>query len=93
MFRTIYDFSFIPHMGSVFLYRVWAALRHVNASSAFPVSCQRPPLATLGAVGQDLGEDRKRINEGRERKNREVERLTSQQSKMTCRQEGENLKN
>lgn len=80
MFRTIYDFSFIPHMGSVFLYQVWAALRH--ASSAFPVSCQRPPLATLGAVGQDLGEDKKRINEGRE-KNREVERLTSQQSKMT----------
>lgn len=35
----------------------------------FPVSYQRPLLAALGAVGQDLGEDKKETREGdRERK-------------------------
>lgn len=36
----------------------------------FPVSYERPPLAALGAVGQDLGEDKKEPREGEREKKR-----------------------
>lgn len=59
MFRPIYAFhSFLIGLG-------FPLSRHVNASLA-DISCLIS-VASLGAVGQGLGEERKRIKRGGER--------------------------
>ena len=88
MFRPIYAFhSFLTGLG-------FPLSRHVNASSA-DISCLIL-VASLGAAGQGLGEERKRSKGGGEREGEKKswkDWLASQQSKMTWRWEGENLKN
>lgn len=62
----IYDFSFIPWSKGLLFYDV-----SMLFGQTFPVSYQWLSLGALGAVWQDLGEDKKK-----QKKNREMERLS-----------------